>query len=208
MSVSVPRLWPGETVAILGAGPSLMPEDVDYCRGKVRVIAVNFAYLLAPWADVLYSGDSHWWRKLYGHPPFAGPMYGIQLAPKMPAEVQILQRSLKTGLDRDPRCLCIGGPPGMACSGYQAINLAVHLGAARILLLGYDLQAGKNRRKNFDGAPRVSMSSPYPEFRKAFPALVHPLRAAGVTVVNCSRETALGTFPRMPLRDALEAVAA
>ena len=47
--VRVPRLWPGETVAILGGGPSLTPADVDFCRDKARVIAIKEAHRLAPY---------------------------------------------------------------------------------------------------------------------------------------------------------------
>jgi len=33
-----------------------------YERGKVRCIIINDAYLLAPFADILYFADSHWWK--------------------------------------------------------------------------------------------------------------------------------------------------
>jgi len=45
--------------------------------------------------------------------------------------------------------------------------------------------------------------SPYQTFQSAYPTLVEPLRAAGVEVLNCSRETALTCFPRVALVDAL-----
>jgi hypothetical protein len=43
----------------------------------------------------------------------------------------------------------------------------------------------------------------YPSFLKAFDSIVQPLKAAGVEVINCSRESALNVFPRMPLEQAL-----
>jgi len=45
---SVPRLWPGETFVCLASGPSLTQADVDYCRGKARVIAIKDVLHLAP----------------------------------------------------------------------------------------------------------------------------------------------------------------
>jgi hypothetical protein len=36
-------------------------EVADYVRGKCRVVAVNDAYRLAPWADALVGNDRAWW---------------------------------------------------------------------------------------------------------------------------------------------------
>ena len=59
---TVPALWGSdETAVCLGGGPSLAPQQVDTVRGKARVVAVNDAYRLAPWADVLYVCDHKWW---------------------------------------------------------------------------------------------------------------------------------------------------
>jgi hypothetical protein len=46
--------------------------------------------------------------------------------------------------------------------------------------------------------------SPYKVFRDQFPSLVKPLRDAGVTVINCSRATALTVFPTRDLETALQ----
>ena len=69
---SVPRLWPGATVACLGCGPSLNADQVVLLRGRARVIAINDAWRVAPWADVLYGCDGRWWRKHGGVPGFGG----------------------------------------------------------------------------------------------------------------------------------------
>ena len=55
---SIPKCWPGECVAILGGGFSLTQAQVDHCRGRCRVIAINRAFKLAPWSDWLYGCDS------------------------------------------------------------------------------------------------------------------------------------------------------
>ena len=68
----VPRLWPDATVVCIGSGPSLTAEDVDYCRGRAKVIAINNAYQLAPWSDVLYACDGAWWDWHQGAPDFGG----------------------------------------------------------------------------------------------------------------------------------------
>jgi hypothetical protein len=201
---SVPRAWPGATVVCLATGPSLTAADVAYCRGKARVIAINDAYRLAPWADVLYAADARWWHWHAGVPGFAGAKWSLAdprwhaRADRYP-DVQRLRNTGSRGLERHPTGLRSG-----LNSGYQAINLAVHYGAARIVLLGYDLQTADGRSHFFGEHPK----GPPPElhlFLPRFRSLVAPLADAGVAIVNCTRTTALECFPRTPLETALPA---
>jgi hypothetical protein len=59
---SVPREWPGETVFIVGGGPSVLGQELDLLRGR-RVIAINSSVFKLPWADILYFGDFRWWNE-------------------------------------------------------------------------------------------------------------------------------------------------
>lgn len=205
---SVPKLWPGETAVILGGGSSLKPEDVRFCQGKARVIAVKEAHLLAPWADVLYAGDAKWWRGYRGAPTFAGLKYTIEQDPNEEAigdwpGVRILRNTGQHGLERDPTGLRTGYN-----SGYQALGLAVHFGVARVVLLGFDMWRGPSGDQNwFDRFPHLVQShhvpSPYPLFQQAFASIVEPLKQAQVEVVNASRWTMLTVFPYLSLEEAL-----
>lgn len=208
MMATVPKLWPGSTIVCIGGGPSLTPADVDYCRGKARVIAINDAYRLAPWADVLYASDVAWWKKHNGVMTFAGLKYGAIAPATNPWHVQALRNDGPSGLCLNPNGLRVGGN-----SGYQAINLAVHLGAARILLLGYDMSRegknGKGRSHWFGEHPKgLAGNSPYVAWLGQFPTLVAPLKQLGVVVINCTRRTVLTTFPQRPLEVALPALEA
>lgn len=201
--VPVPRLWPGSTVVCLGSGPSLTAADVDACRGRARVIAIKDTVRLAPWADVLYgagadAGGRTWWH-LHGPTlAFSGLRYCLD--PQASRWASVLARGPEQGLSADPGALALGGH-----SGYQAINLAVHLGATRVVLLGYDMQATAGRQHYFGdhqhGAPGRKL--PFDWFRLHWPSIVAPLSALGVTVVNATRETALDLFPRQSLAEAL-----
>lgn len=202
-------MWPGQTAVILGGGSSLTPEDVAYCRGKAKVIAIKEAVSLAPWADVLYAGDAKWWRCHQGEPTFHGLKYTIQQDPNEEQigdwpGVQALRNTGPDGLERDPTGLRTGYN-----SGYQAIGLAVHLGVSRIVLLGFDCWTGPTGDQNwFARYPHVVKShhvpSPYPIFMQAFASLVDPIQAAGVEVVNASRWTMLRAFPFLSLEEALK----
>lgn len=85
-------------------------------------------------------------------------------------------------------------------SGYQAINLAYHFGAARLVLLGFDMQRTGGKSHWFGDHPAgMNVPSPYDVWRGKFTALAADLALEGVEVLNCSRETALETFRRMDL---------
>lgn len=211
-AVRVPRLWPGSTIVVIGGGPSVTPDDVAYVEGKAHVIAIKEAYLLAPWADVLYACEAKWWKYYEGAPTFTGLKYALwpdpQDHPTATADretlrsfpdVQCLRHTGPFGLELDPSAVRHGYN-----SGHQAVNVAVHLGAARVVLLGFDMWKGPDGNQNWFGAhPNHATPSPYPIFMQAFTEMVEPLKAAGVEVVNASRQTALTAFPRVALEDAL-----
>lgn len=198
---TVPPLWPGATAVILASGPSLCAEDVDYCRGRAKVIAVKDAVQLAPWADVLYAcgaDASRWWQH-HGDclKDFAGLRYTLD--PAAAKWATVLQNGGESGLETNPAALRTGKN-----SSYQAINLAVHLGAIRILVLGLDLAASPHGHKYFFGNRPAGQQrpSPFDACLALFATLVAPLRALGITVINCSRQSALTCFPRMPVAQA------
>ncbi len=199
--VTVPRLWPGETVVVLGTGPSLCAADVDACRGQARVIAIKDAIDLAPWADVLYgcgADAGQWWAR-NGDRLAGFPGLRYTLDPKAAPWATVLRQGAQTGLSTDPGALCTG-----TNSGVQAIGLAFLLGAARILLLGCDGQAAPNGRDHFFGAhPYARAATPYAAFRRGFDAIAGPIAAHGVTVLNCTVGGALECFPRGTLQDEL-----
>lgn len=190
---------------VMGSGPSLTQADVDLARVQVdAVIAVNDTYKFAPDATVLYAADSKWWGWHKGcvaphlvgsvkFPAFVGQLkYALSKTPWYP-EVQVLRRGPQSGLTLDPTKVALG------LNGvYQSINVAVHLGATRVLLLGVDMRGG-----HFFGQHPDNSAPPFSMCLQRFATLVEPLQTAGVEVINCSRETALKVFPRMALEAAL-----
>lgn len=193
---TVQRLWPGSTVVCAGSGPSLTAADLELCRGRARVIVVNDAWRLAPWADVLYAADEPWWRKNNGVPEFAGLKFSIGTPRKYWPGVQYLMNKGPEGVETASDGLRTGHH-----SGYQAVNLAVHLGATRILLLGYDMHGQHFFGRHADGS--------VPGFVRgiaAFTTMVLPMKSIGVEVVNCTPGSRVTAFPRAKLADALPAL--
>ena len=215
---TAPRLLPdGGTVLILGSGPSLTQADVDYARARVDLtIAVNDSYKLIPDADVLFAADDRWWKwhdgarephtyNAWPFPAFVGRYrFAVSRVDAWP-EIAVLKRGKHTGLATEPDTLNLG-----ANSVYMAVNLAVHFGATRAMLLGVDMQRGK---KFTNGAWRASChffgrhqdlsEPPYAICLERFETLVEPLRRIGFELVNCTPGSALQCFPMRPLHEAL-----
>ncbi len=208
-AITVPCLWPESPFVVVGAGPSLTQVDLDLVHETVprpRVIVVNNAYRLAPWADVLFAADAMWWRWQLGVPDADLPplIYATQpTAVQWRPTVQLLQATRGTGLTLDPGKLVSGGH-----SGAQAINLAVHLGARvsrRIVLLGYDMQQAPDGRQHFHEDHPNGTHPTYAARLPGFCGLRTACDDLGITIVNCSPRTAIPhtVIPRCTLDAAL-----
>lgn len=195
MVATVPRQFAGETVAILAGGPSMTREDAMFCRDHARVIAIKDCIELVPDAEVLYScghDGRRWWQR-YGDGLSAYQGLRYTLDPAAVKWASVLKNTGEMGLETSPDGLRTGRN-----SGYQAINLAVHLGAKRVVLLGYDMQPSGGRHHWF-GETSIP---PYEMFQRCFPTIVEPLKAIGVEVLNATRSTALTCFPQVRLEEA------
>jgi hypothetical protein len=173
--------------------------DATSCRGRARVIAINTTYELAPWADVLYACDAKWWKWYPAASAFQGLKYTLSQPQVKVPDLHVLQNTGRDGLELKPTGLKTG-----CNSGYQAVNLAVHLGAARIILLGYDMQPHGGRHHHHPEHPQKS-TPPYAVWVCHFATLAAALKKHGIDVVNCSRRTALTCFPKDSLAHALPA---
>lgn len=194
--------WRGETAYIIGGGPSLKGMDLSGLRGQ-RTIALNNAYQIVPEPDILFFADARWWIWHRDRVPanFAG-----RIITPSPTEDPRVERLL-----RDMRFEA-GGPvisdyPDHVSghdSGYQAMNLCVHLGVARIVLLGFDMGfLGGTASHWHEGHPVPTKETNYTKaFGPLYPALVAAIRAKGIEVVRATPST-LTFIPERPLADLL-----
>lgn len=88
-------------------------------------------------------------------------------------------------------------------SGYQALNLAYLWGAKRVILMGFDMKR-TGGMTHFHG-DHQGLNNPYDgmlsQWVKNFELIARDLAAAGVEVLNATRETALTCFKRIPIAD-------
>ncbi len=198
----VERLWPGATVVCIGSGPSLTQAQVDYCRGKARAIVINTTWEKAQWADVLYVSDSDWWNQYDGLSRFEGLKYSQDDCVLAYPTVRHIVSVDKSGLSFNRATIHQGGN-----GGYQAVNLAVHFGVKRIILLGYDMKDGPEGQKHHHADHPGEMNNPnpgnYARWIAAFETLPPDLEKADVEVINCTPGSALECFPMAKLEDVL-----
>lgn len=198
---SVPALWPGERCFILCGGESVKAQRALIPQLRGRIIAVKQGIVLRPDADVFFVSAER------------SPDQVLRMMPYVRAEhhvvrgrhIEDLPASFKRVLrDKDHTKLCTDPT---RVSGYDtgtsAINLAYHLGATEIVVLGYDMIGGHW----FNG--ELKHPKPFPpedEFlghMAPLPGLAEDCRAKGIRVVNVSPISRVECFERGRLEDFL-----
>lgn len=94
-----------------------MSQAVADSVRHLRVVAVNNAFELAPWAEALAANDVRWWDQHPAARDFAGRKFSA---------------SKIHGVEK------IEGCETSQCSGVVALQVAKHLGATRVCMLGLD----------------------------------------------------------------------
>jgi hypothetical protein len=200
----IAKRWSGLCV-VAATGPSLTPEVAELCRGH-RVIAVNDAYRLMPWADTLYACDVAWWHHHKGCPEFAGEKvisvhdkrhdavykaarcYGLSIVAGKPGDTFSL----------DPQTIHYGFN-----SGFQAINLAILRGASPVVLVGFDF-----RGSHFFGEhPRPPLkNNSIAQYTRWLEVMRNAAKhlPAEIQIINCTPGSAIDCFPMGDLREVLD----
>lgn len=196
--------WSGATLVIVASGPSAAHAPLGLARGRAKVIAINSSIDLVPWADALYACDAGWWDSRDGMRGFRG----LRLTASPRAEIwgcHVLDCQQATGdavLMGRPGTIGWGGN-----SGFQALNFALQTGPARILLAGFDLhlRAGVHWHPDHP-APlgNPTDSAKLERFREAIEGIAPVAHGAAIEVINCTPGSALRSFPRLDLAEALE----
>lgn len=182
----MPPYW--ENVICVASGPSLTTADCDWaCASGWPVIAVNSSWQALPGCDVIFAGDWSWWQRHHDH---------IDI----PAERWTVSRTAVSRLGISHFTSRLMRPTWN--SGQVAIEFAVSRGARQVLLLGYDCSVAQGSHwhgdhvglKNPDNRVTARWRTEFQRLRQVYP---------DVTIMNCSRETALTCFPRLSPEEAL-----
>jgi hypothetical protein len=210
-----------ETGVLIATGPSVNSEQVEFVHnaqqsGKCKVITVNNAYQLAPWTNAHISCNDDWWQYYWPRDQVLRdmPAHKYTWYPQLAAEYKIryIKAIVKDGLSTDPSVIHINHG-----SGPMGINLAVHYGFRRLLLIGHDMkfakdyngrakQSGSDPRHFFGEYPKelqhwpsvkVGLSKPgvIDGLIEAYDKMVPQLPSLGMEIINCTPGTALTSFP-------------
>lgn len=157
-----------------------------------------------PWADALYACDFAWWKSFDGVPDFAGL--------KLSADRKVRQHgwdvhhiTVRRGVDR-LELIQLGTVGWGGNSGFHALNLAVQMNPAKIVLLGYDMTIAHG--VHWHGNHSAGLNNPTREsverWRKCIDDAAQVIDALGIKVVNASPISTLRNYPKNSLVGALE----
>lgn len=213
-------IFDGQTVYCLASGPSLTREVADQVKGRPTIV-VNSSCNLAPWATVLYFTDCSWYeprRQLVAD--WQGHVATMCNTAKreMPDKVW----RIKTCGDPDLPCEFPAVGSGLVrqgrSSGHTAISLAIAMGAARPVLLGYDCRVVAGREHCHDeylvgGRLTYDVEKEDPRWnnKREYSSVFVPgyrgwndaAARAGVQILNATPGSAITEFPFIDLVDTL-----
>tara|TARA_R110001606_G_scaffold396638_1_gene571169 strand:+ start:462 stop:1259 length:798 start_codon:yes stop_codon:yes gene_type:complete len=197
---TVPKLFPGETIYIIGGGPSLRNFNFKQLIGR-KTIAINKSIIYHWDADVVYWTDGRfytWYKNEVDN--YKGLKFALKPGSQYTNDIKILVKGKPYGLEEDPQRLAHGFN-----SGYAAINLAYHLGASRIILLGFDMANDGKETHFHDGYPtRGAGDKIYTEkFLPGFKQLNSEIKNKGIEIYNASPHSRLKVFPKITIEQAL-----
>jgi hypothetical protein len=197
---SIPKLWAGETVLILGNGPSLLSLLSESLLRSHPIIGINEAgFLLRKESDIMFFGDAFWYwmnKEQVDQMPFVKVTYARhpEVVPDLDyaADVHLVAGASGFGICKRESKIRFN-----RSSGGAAINLAYHLGAAQVVLLGYDMRqvlGNKNWfRRGYESGRTKEMS--YTNFLEPFPTIKKDAKALGLEIYNGTPYSDLTIFP-------------
>jgi hypothetical protein len=195
--------WKGEVGYIVGGGTSLLEQNLELIRDK-KVIAINSSYIAVPWAQYVVFADMRWFlhhRKALMN--FTGKIVSCSSAASGPPPVLNVIRKTSPGLATDTHTLMCKNTTLTA-----AVNLAVHLGVAKIVLLGIDQKPGPDGKiHHHPPHPWKVTADCWRRQQTDLPKAAEDLTALNIECVNASPGSALTIWPIVRLEDHVTAAA-
>lgn len=188
-------------------GPSLTANvsEVVHDTGWPVVVCQD-AWRLMPWADKLYGCDARWWNEHNGVPDFKGEKWSthdpVKSANDKSAEaekygINLVKGAAGSTFSSDPSVIHYGQN-----SGFQSINLAILLGSPYIVLVGFNMRHVGGKAHFFGNHPgTLYQNDSYEKFCGDFDKAA---AATDITIINATPDTALTSFPCLPLEEAIE----
>ena len=227
-------MWEGGDCWIIGGGASTprqfdVPEKIiqqvlskelnpdaysPYMKAihSKHVIGVNAAFLIGDWIDMMFFGDARFFLE-----------YRVRLAEfpglkvtchERPSKAKYAKEKIKylpknpkhgKGISPNPSSVSWNGNSGAA-----AISVAVHTGATRIILVGFDMKLDKNYKQHWHGLYGTAgrkddnpKGLPFPKHLLGFTAIRRDSLIKGVEILNASPDSAIMQFKKVTVKELL-----
>jgi len=226
---SVPKIWEGGDVWVIGGGPSITKQfgvsvnvvnDVVIGKQplslyspfmeaihKKHVIGINVAYMIGTWIDMVFFGDNGFF---VAHKEGLFKFPGIKISCTNGVEkfpwVKFLHKNPAHPFGISPSPNNVSWNKN---SGAAALSVAVHTGAKRIFLLGFDMRLDEQNTQHFhsiyngNGKPKNPRNLPFQRHLQGFPAIARDAKTMGVEIYNVNPQSAINEFPKLTLQEAL-----
>lgn len=181
---------------IVAGGPSLKNFDWSLLNNK-NCIAVNRSFEKMAYAKYIYFTDLRFWQ-WYDEELLDHPAEKVTAAKGLGSGVTYYQLTGLRGLETEPGKLKHGNN-----SGYAAINFAYHLGAKRIILVGYDMQYQGDKSHWHDGYKAGNTPAMLDKMLPWFETIAGPLEKRGIEVINTSMNSRIECFKKQELKELL-----
>lgn len=196
----IKKSWNAVPAYIIGGGYSINFINIPSLKYK-KTIGVNNAYKYN--TAICWFGDVRWREWQLKHFPRRWRNYkGIKASChdcfEKNSEVFYIRRTKDTGIeDREI------GVANNGNSGGSAINVAYHLGANPIILLGFDMKR-INNQPNFHTEHRAPRREDLYDFwMQAFRKIKSDADHLGIKIFNANPDSAMDIFPKITFEEAI-----
>lgn len=205
---SLPRCYEGQTVFIIGGGPSVSRTNLKLIKDR-PVLGCNDAFRLGTWVDWNLFCDRRWWMwNWHDLEKWPNRERAICIVPQLLEErncnwpwLKILRRDeARFGLSVEQDTLCWN----RGCGG-AAINAAYLLGASKIVLIGFDMRVVEGKHNYHDHhkkeeRPQIYQGSMIPFLKP----MADAMKVTGLQIANATPGSAMNLFPVVRLEELLE----
>jgi len=227
---TVPNIWVGGDVWIIGGGPSVIeqfniPKSVvtsvinktatpacysPYMESihKKHIIAINASFMIGNWMDMIFFADK---KFILLFQKELSVCSGIKICNNAYSErynwVKYVPNDNKkrAGICEQRNKVSWNGNSGAA-----AISIAAHTGAKRIFLLGFDMNLHKDYKQHWHSLylndqfnPGTAKKLPFAKHLQGFPRIQQDAKRRGIEIFNVNPNSEIDCFEKITLKEAL-----
>lgn len=190
--------------------PSAYSSYMSAIHSK-HVIAINAAYLIGNWIDMIFFGDNRWFlENRVRLAEFPGLKVTCHTRPNKCTEdgIKYLPRDRQHGKGISPHS-------NMVCwnqnSGAAAVSIAANAGVKRIILLGFDMKLGENNKQHWHGLygtanitdEKRKKGLPFHRHLRGFSFIAKDAKDRGIEILNACLDSVIEDFKKVTVKELL-----